>query len=302
MTSAEVREALTGPVTSIYMPFTRDGEIDEGALRGMIERDIANGSPTIILTAGDSVFDLLSGDEIEWVTRVTVEQVAGRAMVIAADGSWWLGRELEWARRVQEIGADLLMAKPPEGVSRPEDYAEYYAALGDEIPVMIVTNVFAAHDLKFSEQTMELVLERAPGVVALKDDLIGEFITRIAPMVHDSWAVISGGQMKNHLFTHPYGCDGYMDVFKLLQPEISDAYWSAIEDGDMDRARAIVDRHDRPFFDAVCSVTGGFRAGMHAALEICGIAQRYHRRPLYSLSDEELAQLRGRLEEIGLGQ
>lgn len=300
MTVDEVRERLTGPVTSLYMPFTREGEIDVASVRGMIDRDIANGSPTIILTAGDSMFDVLSGDEIERVTRVTVEQVAGRAMVVAADGSWWLGRELRWARRARELGADLLMAKPPAGVCRPEDYVRYYAELGRVLPVMIVTNVFAAHDLDFSVKTLEMVRDRAPGVVALKDDLIGEFIERVAPLVHDAWAVISGGQMKNHLFTHPYGCDGFMDVFRLLKPGVSDAYWEAIEADDLAETERIVNRWDRPFFEAVTSVTGGFRAGMHAALEVCGIAQRWQRAPLHSLRDDELARLRARLAEIGV--
>ncbi|MGC9318440.1 MAG: dihydrodipicolinate synthase family protein, partial [Armatimonadota bacterium] len=234
MTPDEVRHHLTGPVTSIFMPFTRDGAIDERSLRGMIDRDIQNGSRSIILTAGDSMFNILTDDEADRVTRITVEQTAGRAMVVAADKSWWLGREIEWARRVREIGADMLMARPPGGIVEPEAFVEYYRGVARHIPVMVVTNVFDRDEMDFNRRTIEMVRDRVDGVMAMKDDLIGDFITQVAPLVHGEWAVMSGGQMKNHLFTLPYGCDGFMDVFRMLNPDISDRYWAAIQAEDLD--------------------------------------------------------------------
>ena len=49
-----VREALTGPIASVHTPFNEDGSIDFDGLRRSIDFDIAAGSRTVLLTAGDS--------------------------------------------------------------------------------------------------------------------------------------------------------------------------------------------------------------------------------------------------------
>ena len=65
----EVREALTGPVSSLKTPFTRSGEIDYPGLRRLIDRNLEGGSKSSLLTSGDSLFTLMTDDEIADVTR-----------------------------------------------------------------------------------------------------------------------------------------------------------------------------------------------------------------------------------------
>ena len=43
--------------------------------------------------------------------------------------------------------------------------------------------------------------------------------------------------------------------------------------------------------DYIMKLAGGFDAGFHGVLEICGIAKRWRRPPYYSLSDEEIERL-----------
>ena len=99
---------------SVHTPFHASGEIDFTSLRGLIERGIAAGSTTMLLTYGDSLFSLLTDDEVDEVTRVVTEQTAGRAAVVAADRIWWTGKTVAFARYAREVGADLLMVLPPD--------------------------------------------------------------------------------------------------------------------------------------------------------------------------------------------
>ena len=78
----EVRANLTGPFTSINVPFNQDGSVDFDGLRSELDFDLAAGSKTLMLTAGDSHYICMSDEEIAEVTRVTCEHAAGRAMVI----------------------------------------------------------------------------------------------------------------------------------------------------------------------------------------------------------------------------
>ena len=76
---------ITGPISSISTPFDRAGNIDESALRKCVDFavEVAK-SETLLLTYGDSLYSVLTDQEIADVTRITVEQNAGRKLVVAA--------------------------------------------------------------------------------------------------------------------------------------------------------------------------------------------------------------------------
>ena len=85
----EVRESLTGPLASLRVPFNRDGAIDYDGLANLIDRIMNAGSKTVLLTYGDSLFSVLTDDEIAEVTKFVVDHTAGRAM----QSNDWAGAE-----------------------------------------------------------------------------------------------------------------------------------------------------------------------------------------------------------------
>lgn len=302
LTRDEIRSALTGPFGSIRTPFNRDGSVDTEGLRNHIERNIENGAGTVLLTAGDSHYHILSDSEIAQVTRVTVEQTAGRALVVAADRYHSTHRAVDFARYVREVGADVLMVLPPDWAASctSRTLAEHYGAVAREIPVMLVTNLFIPRGIDFALKTLKILVEQVEGIVAIKDDFKGQFARRMCLLVHDRWAVFSGGMKQNHLDLHPYGCDGYMSTYIGFHPRVTRQYWSAIQDGNLTQAREVIKTCDMPLFDFLAKLQGGFDAGLHAMLEIYGIAGRWRRKPHYSLTDRELEVLRDQLQGLGV--
>ena len=293
MDREEMRAALTGPVPSISTPFKKNGDIDYDGLRNMIDFDIAGGTKTILLTAGDSHYICLSEEEIAEVTRVTVEHTAGRAMVVAAEKYYNTAQVVKFADYVKDVGADMLMVMPPDWASSmtPETLAEHYSLVSQRIPVMIVTNVFVPRGMDFGMKTMELTLARRNNVVAIKDDFCGVFARKMALLVHEHWAVISGGLKQNHLDVHPYGCDGYLSTYGRFKPEIAHQYWRVIEANDVHAAAKIIQKYDMPLFDLIGSFTGKFDSGIHGCLELFGVAGRWRRPPYHTISDEEMEKL-----------
>jgi len=296
-----VREGLTGPVTSVSVPFNQDGSIDYTGLRCCLDFYVAGGSKAMILTYGDSLYSLLSDQEVADVTKVVVEHTARRALVVAADRQWATPQEIEFARFCREVGADLLMVLPPNwGKScTPASLVGHYGAIAEHMPVMLVTNLFRNHPLAQSLEVIEMVRDQVPGVMAIKDDLAGEFARKMAVLVHDRWAVISGGHKGNYLDLLSYGCDGYFSTFSKVCPRIAHKYWMAIQSQDWDQVREIIRNEDMPLFDILLSQPGGYDAGIHAALELAGLAQRWRRKPYYSLNDEELKALADRFRLKG---
>lgn len=287
---------------SLKTPFNRDGSIDFNGLRNLIDFNLAAGAQTLMLTAGDSHYVALSEREIAEVTRVTIQHNAGRALVIAADRYYNTTQAVEFAHFARETGADLLMVMPPDwgGSCTPSSLAEHYRTVAEVMPVMLVSNVFIARGPKFGLDTLKLVLGATDKVVAIKDDLCGEFARKMSLLVHDRWAVVSGGQKQNHLNNHPYGCDGYLSTFISINPEIAHAYWQAISTNNLPETRRIIRDYDHPFFELVMGLPGGFNAGIQAMLELKGIAQRWRRKPYHSLTDQEMESLAHGLKRLGV--
>ena len=288
----QVREALTGPIASIPTLFHRDGSIDLDGIRRCIDFTIAGGTKTVLLTHGDSLYTLLGDDEIAEVTRVAAEHTAGRAMVVAADGIWATPQEVEFAQYARDVGADMLMVLPPDwGQSCTLDtFVAHYAAVAEQIPVMVVTNLYMRRQA-LGLEVLKTLRDQVEGVMALKDDVCGTFARKLGLLLHKDWALFAGGQKQNHLNMAPYGCNGYLSTFIKFAPSISQAYWTAFQAGAEARVREIVRTYDMPYFDLILGLPGGFNAGLHGTLELFGIAQRWRRKPYYSLSDEEMERL-----------
>ena len=298
----EIREALSGPVASVRTPFLRGGEIDFDGLRNTVDFNVAAGSRTMLLTAGDSHLLILSRREIADLTRATVEQTAGRAMVVAADGRCDTKTAVEFARFAREAGADVVMSLPSDWAESctPETLCAHYAAVSEVMPLMVVTNIFAPYGAEFGLRTLELVLERVPNVVAIKDDFCGVFARRMTMLVSERWAVVSGGQKMNHLDIMPYGAHGYLSTFVTFKPEVAHRYWDAIQRKDLCAAAAVIRDYDDPFFRLIMGLAGGFDAAIHGVGELCGIAGRWRRPPHYSLNDAEMEALADALRRIGV--
>ena len=291
---AWIRQSLTGPVASIRTPFEKDGSIDYDGLRRAIDFNIEAGSKTILLTAGDSHYVALSDEEISEVTRVTVAHTGRRALVVAADRCFSTRRALAFADYCRGIGVHVLMLMPPDwGAScTPETLSAYYTHVAEQIPVMVVTNVFIPRGEAFGLRTIEKTLVATNHVVAIKDDMCGVFARKMCLLVHDRWAVFAGGQKQNHMNMHPYGCDGYLSTFITFRPAIAHRYWAAIESANLAAAAAVIRDYDIPFFDWVMGMPGGFDAGIHGVLELFGICKRWRRPPYYSLNDADMERLR----------
>ena len=61
-----------------------------------------------------------------------------------------------------------------------------------------MTNIWAGDTAK-GLKTIEVLLDKVDGIVAVKDDMLGEFVRKMTAMASDKWAVFAGGQKQNHL-------------------------------------------------------------------------------------------------------
>jgi 4-hydroxy-tetrahydrodipicolinate synthase len=148
----------------------RDEALDEGAYRGFVDWQIAEGSHGLVPagTTGESA--TLTDAEHRRVIEIAVEVAAGRVPVIAGCGSNDTAHAIALTRAAKEAGADAALHVPPY-YNRPGQDGIYahVAAIAEAVDIPIILyNVPARTITDISVETMARLAKLA-NVVAVKD-------------------------------------------------------------------------------------------------------------------------------------
>lgn len=126
---------LFGVVPIVPTPFTEDEEIDEDALRRLIDFAIAGGISAVCLPAYASEFYKLSDDEKLRVVKIAVEHAAGRIRIVAQSNSPSLKIAIRLAQANVKAGADVISLAVPRIFGLPEaSIREYLSGFLSSIP------------------------------------------------------------------------------------------------------------------------------------------------------------------------
>ncbi len=130
---------FAGLSTALVTPF-RHGEVDEPALRRLIDAQIAAGVQGVVPCGTTGESPTLSHEEHERVVAVTCEQAAGRVKVIAGTGSNSTKEAIRLTRAAQAAGADgALMVGPYYNKPMQEGFFAHFKAVADacDLPIML---------------------------------------------------------------------------------------------------------------------------------------------------------------------
>ena len=296
-----IREALDSPIPSLRTPFTPDGDMDLDGIRSQIDFVIAGGAKFIMQTWGDSMHSVLTDEEVALLAKVVIEHTAGRAKVIAADNGWATNKAVAYAEYCAEIGADILMLLPPDWAASttPDTVVAHFNAAGAHMPLMLVTAFFTQSGVmghrteQFRMDVIGALYERTPALVAIKDDVCGEFGNELCAKTHDRWSFVSGGWMMNHFPTVPHGANGYLCTFMSFKPDVAWQYWNRLKAGDLEAAKLVVDEIETPLREHMTTAyVGGPNAVIHGMMELFGVCSRHLRLPYHTLTDDQLEKLK----------
>jgi len=290
------------PVT----PFTASGQVDKEVLVEHLRRGLEAGPGGVFVACGTGEFHALSPAEYGDAVRTTVETVAGRVPVYAGTGGS-LPIAQDFARIAQEAGADGLLLLPPYLVGAPAAGLAAYVrqvAEASDLPVIVYNRANARFDAATAAE-----LARHDKVVGFKDG-VGDLdqLSRVVVAVNDALA----GSDKDFQFfngmptaevTVPayrgIGVELYSSAVFCFAPEISNAFYRAVEKGDT----ALVERFQREFFHPLVALRD-LVPGYAVALVKAGVRQRGLdvggvRAPLVDPAPEHLDALK-RITDAGL--
>src|SRR5882672_6526776 len=113
-------KTLSGVVPIIPTPFTPDEEIDEGALRDLIEFAVASKVDAVCLPAYASEFYKLTDPEKLRVVSIAVKAAAGRIKIVAQSNHPSLKVAKSLAKANVDAGADFISLAVPRIFGLPE--------------------------------------------------------------------------------------------------------------------------------------------------------------------------------------
>lgn len=129
---------LEGAMVAIVTPM-KDGGVDHKSLRDLVEFQLAEGTDGIVPCGTTGEAATLTAKERYEVVKTVVEQVRGRAVVIAGAGSNATHEAIEGVKTAKELKADAaLVVTPYYNKPQPEGLYLHYTAIWEATKFPVV--------------------------------------------------------------------------------------------------------------------------------------------------------------------
>lgn len=226
-------ETLAGGVLSFPLTsFHDDGSLDPDGFRAHVAECVAAGPAAVFPACGTGEFFSLDEAEYRTVVTLAVADAGGRLPVVAGIGYGW-AQAVRFARIAEEAGADALLVLPHYLVAAPQEglvaQVEHIAARTD-LPLIVYQRGQAA----FTAESVRRIAA-LPNVVGLKDgnsDL--DRLQRLTLAAPEGFLFFNGAATAE-IQARAYasvGVPAYSSAVHAFAPEIANAFFAALRDGD----------------------------------------------------------------------
>ncbi|MFF0017011.1 5-dehydro-4-deoxyglucarate dehydratase [Streptomyces sp. NPDC005374] len=278
---------LSFPLTS----FHDDGTLDPDGFRAHVAAQIATGPGALFPACGTGEFFSLDEDEYRQVVTIAVEEAGGRLPVVAGTGYGW-AQAVRFARIAEEAGADALLVLPHYLVAAPQDglvaQLEQIAAR-TSLPLI----AYQRGQVAFGVDAFRRVTA-IPGVIGLKDghsDL--DRLQRLTLAAPEDFLFFNGASTAE-IQARAYatvGVPAYSSAVHAFAPEIANAFFAALRDGDDGTVEKLLRDFYVPLVELRDRVPGYAVSLVKAAARLRGRPVGPVRAPLTDPSPADLADL-----------
>ncbi|MGI5895261.1 MAG: N-acetylneuraminate lyase [Candidatus Merdivicinus sp.] len=184
---------LGGIYPALITPYTSDGAINHEALREIVEWNIEKGVDGFYVNGSTGECHLLSLDERKAVLETVVNQVRGRANIIAHIGCISTDQVIELGKHAKEIGVDAISAIPPFYYKYSADeIVVHYNTIVDAVQMpMIVYNMPAMTGVELTPALLErLTVNR--WIIGVKHTSMNLFQLERMKKVRDDLVIFNG--------------------------------------------------------------------------------------------------------------
>ncbi len=286
-----------GSFVAIVTPF-KNGKVDEKALRGLVDFQIANGTQGIVPcgTTGESA--TLTHAEHDEVIRIVVDACKGKIPVLAGTGSNSTDEAITLTQHAQSAGADgALLITPYYNKPSQNGLCRHFETVAGETDLPVVLyNVPGRTSVNMLPSTVQR-LSKIKNIVGVKE-ASGSLsqITEIIALCGKEFTVLSG----DDVLLWPIlgiGGKGVISVTANILPARVAELCKAAASGQIEKAREI--HHELYKINEIMFVETN-PVPVKVALHAMGKIEDEVRSPLAPLTSESLEKLKSVLREYSL--
>jgi 4-hydroxy-tetrahydrodipicolinate synthase len=282
---------IHGIIPAMVTPFDEDEQINDAALRQLVNHLIDGGVHGLFPTGSQGEFFALTPEERARVWEIVVDETAGRVPVYAGTGAITTREVIALNKLAEQAGVDAVSVITPYFINpTQEELYRHYVAIADAttLPVILYSNPGRTGGLNLS---VDLVVRLAqhPNIVGIKDSsgdlsLTMEFIRQTG----DDFVVLMGRDTLIYAALL-HGAKGSITATANVAPALVVEIYEAFVAGDLDRALAAQNRL-APLRHAFGF--GTFPVVVKEALRLIGIDAGPARAPVGPMSPEQMEKLK----------
>jgi 4-hydroxy-tetrahydrodipicolinate synthase len=288
---------FSGALSAIVTPF-RDGEVDERALRDLIEWQIQSGIDGLVPCGSTGESATLTHDEHDRIIKITIEQARKRVPVVAGTGSNSTVEAIRLTASAREMGADgALLISPYYNKPTQEGIFRHYKMIAAAVDLpLLVYNIPARTGSNIVPETFARLCE-VRNIAGIKEAAGSmDQISDIHRLCGDRLTILSGDDALT-LPAMALGAKGVIATSSNVIPREMHELAAAALAGDFARAKEI---HYKflPLMRALFLETNPIP--LKHALGLMGKCSPELRMPLTPLSAPAADKLRGAMKEAKL--
>jgi 4-hydroxy-tetrahydrodipicolinate synthase len=216
-----------GSIVALITPF-RDGEVDEDALRKLVDWHVEQGTHGIVPCGTTGESPTLSHDEHKRVTDIVIEQCDGRLPVIAGAGSNNTREAVDLTEHAKAAGADgVLHVTGYYNKPSQDGIYQHFKTISDAVDLPIVVyNIPPRAIVDISPETMARIAD-LKNVIGVKDATAD--LTRPSKeqmLIEGEWCQLSG-EDGTSLAYMAHGGDGCISVTANVAPKLCSEFQEA---------------------------------------------------------------------------
>jgi 4-hydroxy-tetrahydrodipicolinate synthase len=291
------RTSFQGSFTALVTPF-KNGSLDEGAYRGLIDWQLAEGTNGLVPVGTTGESPTLSHQEHQQVVEWCIEQARGRAPVIAGAGSNSTAEAIAMSREAEKAGADaVLIVTPYYNKPTQEGLYQHFKAINDAIGIpIIIYNIPPRSVIDMSVDTMKRLFE-LKNIAGVKDATASMVrVSQQRQAMGPGFNQLSG-EDATALGFMAHGGHGCISVTANVAPRLCAEFQGACLKGDFAAALKLQDKL-MPLHNALFIETNP--APAKYALSVLGKCDDTVRLPMVPVSEKTRAAVREAMVHAGL--
>jgi 4-hydroxy-tetrahydrodipicolinate synthase len=294
-----MRRLWTGCGTALVTPFTRDGAVDETAVRRLARRQIDAGIHFLVPCGTTGESPTLSDDERVRIVELVADEAGDDVPVLAGAGGYNTREVSEIGKRMKQAGArGLLSVTPYYNKPTPDGLVQHYAAISDDVGLPIVVYNVPGRTGCNVDVTTLVRLSSIPNVLGVKE-ASGNVsqMCEICRALPPSFIVLSGDDALT-LPLMAVGGRGIISVIANEAPAEMARMVELAEQNDFEGARQI---HARLMPLMTANFVESNPIPVKAAMAAMGLLEERYRLPMVPPRPESRRRIADALAAAGIG-